>query len=424
MASRHDRRHLMNWRSVAVIVAVLWTAEPAVPAETQDPEPFMPPAASRELIERINRLYSEDRIERLKTIRELQDMGPAAALAAPFLVNVLSDRTVVVVPDRTILGSHEEGIALRARDALVAIGSAAVPVLQAAVRASPDANTRALAAEAMHIIIFRSGGRPAGMITRYQVDETCIALWLVAMKDPDERVRRYATEGIARSGTDSCIPALVEALADAHQPVRQVAVEGVARLKAKEAVDTLIPMLAEEPLRVSVQKALGTIGAPAVGPLVSAIGDEHCTYRDNACWALYRVRDPEAIPLLHEALRHDDPLVRKWAASALAGIRSPLSLEPLSAALADADPPVRSTAAWALGHLRYREAEDRATAAGKLAAALREDDRWEVRQAAAASLGRLRPLAPAALKALREARNDDENARVREIAAEVLAKNE
>jgi HEAT repeat protein len=66
---------------------------------------------------------------------------------------------------------------------------------------------------------------------------------------------------------------------------------------------------------------------------------------------LGRTRDPEAVPLLLEALADADSQTRIYALLALGAGGDPRAAPAVSAALADADPGIRKTAAYALGEL-------------------------------------------------------------------------
>lgn len=168
---------------------------------------------------------------------------------------------------------------------------------------------------------------------------------------------------------------------------------------------------------VPIRIELAAIGAPVVEPLVRVIADDASPIQEHACWALYRVRDPAAVPLLIEHLKHPHALVRKWCANTFAAMHEPRAVEPLLVALDDANWEVRSAAAWALGHIK----EARPGAIEPLIVMLTGDPRWEVRLQAAAALGRLAPSDPAAHEALEGAAEGDENPSVRKTAAQTLA---
>jgi HEAT repeat protein len=73
--------------------------------------------------------------------------------------------------------------------------------------------------------------------------------------------------------------------------------------------------------------------------------------RQYLALVLGHTRDPQALPLLVEALDDDDSQTRIYAAWALGSIGDPGALEPLAGALKDPDAGIRKTAAYALGAL-------------------------------------------------------------------------
>jgi HEAT repeat protein len=93
-------------------------------------------------------------------------------------------------------------------------------------------------------------------------------------------------------------------------------------------------------------------------------------------------RDPEAVPLLVDALDDEDAQLRIYALWGLGALGDPSALEPLLAATSDEDPGLRKTAAFALGELGERSAVDELRR-------LLEDPVADVRWNAALSLARL-----------------------------------
>ena len=93
-------------------------------------------------------------------------------------------------------------------------------------------------------------------------------------------------------------------------------------------------------------------------------------------------RDPDAVPLLVEALDDDDSQLRIYALWGLGALGDSSALEPLIESLRDSDPGIRKTAAYALGELGRSEA---ATDLERLL----EDPVTDVRWNAALALGRL-----------------------------------
>ena len=67
-------------------------------------------------------------------------------------------------------------------------------------------------------------------------------------------------------------------------------------------------------------------------------------------------KDPEAVPLLVDALDDEDSQIRIYALWALGALGDPRAEEPLVEALRDADAGIRKTAAFALGELGRTDA--------------------------------------------------------------------
>ncbi len=135
-------------------------------------------------------------------------------------------------------------------------------------------------------------------------------------------------------------------------------------------------------------QALVQIGAEAVAPLISLLGEsEDAALRRGAAYALSHLADPLIAPALIESLETDDDSeVRVYAARALAAQTDARAIEPLVVALDDADPAVREEVVRALGELS--EALQSPRAVEPLAQTLTDED-WGTRQSAAEMLIRL-----------------------------------
>jgi len=213
------------------------------------------------------------------------------------------------------------------------------------------------------------------------------------------------------------------------------------------AVDALIDALHDRSnaVRQAAAAALGQIGDPsAVAPLIEALNDKEIALRRAATAALVQIGDPRALEPLNRALQDGDPAVRELAADALAKlgwhpdeaasgatywivqrqwdrcveIGAP-AVPPLIDALRDEDPDVRRAAAEALGQIAARQADAAvgARAAEPLGVLLRQDP--HARQAAAGVLGRIGAPAVRPLIAALEQEGGDEQ--VRDAATGALA---
>ena len=126
------------------------------------------------------------------------------------------------------------------------------------------------------------------------------------------------------------------------------------KMESKEDIERLNRILKthkDSLVRATAVEALGTLGEPAVEPLLRALHDEHWDVRRRAAWELGSIGDPAVKPLIH-ALNDERWDVRRKAAWALGNIKAPRAIEPLIHALEDERADVREQAAWALGALR------------------------------------------------------------------------
>lgn len=168
----------------------------------------------------------------------------------------------------------------------------------------------------------------------------------------------------------------------------------VEKLEAKRDVSRLISLLAYRQIHgvnASAARALARIGAPAVEPLVVALGDENHDVRHAAAWALGQIGDARAVEALIAALKDGERSVREVAIQALGQMGDPRSVEPLGVALRDEENRVRLAAAAALDRLGWTPDGGEAGAAywalrlaarvKELTAALTDQDRG-VRKAA------------------------------------------
>ncbi|MCI0485817.1 MAG: M56 family metallopeptidase [Blastocatellia bacterium] len=92
----------------------------------------------------------------------------------------------------------------------------------------------------------------------------------------------------------------------------------------------------------------------AVKPLINALRDDDPVVRRIAAWALGEIRSPRAIESLRQHLSDSDADVRAQAAQSLGDIEDKQPVEDLMLALKDPYPQVRLKAAHALGDIRDR----------------------------------------------------------------------
>ncbi|GEM_PF-353633 len=199
---------------------------------------------------------------------------------------------------------------------------------------------------------------------------------IMALRHRDSAVQYEAAEALGVSREPAAIPALIAALTgDRYSGVRWKAAEALARIGAP-AVDPLIQALGhqDEDARWKAAIALGEIGDQrAIVPLISLLEDEDRFVQSRAAYALGQMGSP-ALPALIASLEGPSPHVRRGAALALGRIGDPGALFPLLAVLSDSDESVRAAAFEGLAglgdeaypriiaHLRDSPPEDRTPA--------------------------------------------------------------
>jgi ParB family chromosome partitioning protein len=164
------------------------------------------------------------------------------------------------------------------------------------------------------------------------------ALLVRALADSDKEVRQLALAALV--GDDAQGP-LTDALASPFADVRVVAAQALARHGAPQALAPLLalataPQPPEKERRddwlALVNAALAGLGelgdSAALASLVPLLRSEHASVRQQAARALTWVALPNHLETLRQALQHDDPQVKYYAALGLA-----LAGDPLVAAL-------------------------------------------------------------------------------------------
>src|SRR2546426_7076537 len=184
-------------------------------------------------------------------------------------------------------------------------------------------------------------------------DTRAVIPLVAALRDPDRAVRDAAIIALTSIG-EASVPALAGCLADRDLTLQESAASILAVIADARVVDPLIASL-DSPdwiVRMHAAKALGRIGDPkSVKPLLPLLQDKVKAVRVEAANGL-ALLGKAAVPLLVEALKHHDWLVRLHAVEALGRIKSPESVEPLLRVLFnDRDTAVRGGAARSLGEI-------------------------------------------------------------------------
>lgn len=148
------------------------------------------------------------------------------------------------------------------------------------------------------------------------------------LRHDDDRVRRAATNALAKLGTPQARVAVKKALKDTSPQVRATAAAGLVGKNGKETAATLLRALDSEPdleVQIAILGALGRMGDPeSVDRLIKAAEPDGrlfkrkaAAFRIAAVTALGDARTPAALTALQELTNDRDKDVRDAAARAL-----------------------------------------------------------------------------------------------------------
>lgn len=307
----------------------------------------------------------------------------------------------------------------------------AVPTLMEALKTDKSLMVRRAAAKAIGMIGPEARSSASSLI--------------LTLKDEDNELRRAAATALGSIGADPqlAVPGLLALLKEqvdsrsiANSQILEAASESLAKfgVDAKLAIDEIIPLLRhlDARARQAAVRVLGSIGEPAVRPLILAMRDENFIRRSYPVVLKERTVWPSQIksrrglvlppnvggipPDLNrrqtlERIDRFRSLPSTALGEALAMIGAP-AVQSTIAVLNAEDVDVRAAAAWTLGRIGQPALE-------ALIASL-EDDTPQVRQFAALALGSMGPGAKQALPHLERMLKDRE-ASVRAAASEALA---
>ena len=187
---------------------------------------------------------------------------------------------------------------------------------------------------------------------------------IVALKNPDRRVRRKASCVIDNIGYKlrdigdfRAVEPLIDALKDSRSVVRSHSVTALGKIGHVQALPAVRVALKTESVRSALDigvcyraiEALHRLGETAAELLIPALQHPDSAIRRKTATLLGKTGEAGAVDLLIGALKDKHPRVRSRAAHALGRIGNPRAITALSAALKDTAPSVRINALHALG---------------------------------------------------------------------------
>jgi HEAT repeat protein len=221
----------------------------------------------------------------------------------------------------------------------------------------------------------------ARALLRYNTTQAVEPL-MVILRDTSPLARAAAAETLGHLGDLRAVPHLVGLLRDADLIVRGIAVRSLIRLgwKPENAPDRVLQILATGELHQLV-----AMGPEGVGHLLDALRNGTLNKQLTAAKALTRVNDPRVKPAMLSALKKNLPELRVVALGVLGKNADSETFDQIRPLLQDQNASVRLAAV-----------EAASVCGGKRVVPLMlkrlKDPSWEVRQAAAKSLGRWRDI--------------------------------
>jgi HEAT repeat protein len=328
----------------------------------------LPKNVQPEVGQLIEKVRSEDPVERGNALIKLGEIGPNAVPAIPFIIGILGDsKSFSVKGQRSLVDT-----AMLNKEAIKALTIIGKPAVEPLIKALSDKNG----------IVRKNAAEALGEIGDTKASEPLIN----ALEDDDATVRQFAAEALGKIGDNRALKPLTVALRDRKSKVQEA---------AREAIEKIIwDMKAKRSLL----------------PLHASLKSRESAVRIMAAKALLEIKDPLSIDDLIDALNDNDAEVKKIAREALKVIGRP-AVEPLTAFLRDDNPDLCRVVIRLFGEIGD------SLAIGHLFGVLKHFGSWQLRYEAADALGKIKD--PRIVGPLIEALND-RNSRVREAAAKSL----
>lgn len=129
------------------------------------------------------------------------------------------------------------------------------------------------------------------------------------IQDPDPQVRREVAFALGQIKSRKGLPLTFELLKDSDQEVRRFAIEAAGRIGGLETTRTILPFLDHEQTAIREQAALALalIKDRSTVPVLINKSRKQDPAQWSYVYALYRLADRSAIPVLHEVLANPSP---------------------------------------------------------------------------------------------------------------------
>jgi HEAT repeat protein len=296
----------------SLILALALSAAGAPSADDALTKADIPAGLSPELGKLIEQTFSDDPEQQRNACKGLEEMGPRAAPAVPFLIRLIGDRS---------LGFS---VWSAAGSAMKKIGPSAVDACIAALHRASGDRLRALIRQLGEFDDPRAVRELASLL--YNRDEVVRADAALSLRfspalnrepnvipvliqqlatDKNEDVRLWAAAALGQSRDPRVVDPLTRALTDSDWHVRSFAATALGRVGDRRAVPALIDLLKDAQqhkwARIDAAKALGQIGDPRAIESLHAVlrdGKDYNQFRRAALYAIAEIDGAKAVPLL------------------------------------------------------------------------------------------------------------------------------
>ncbi|MDR4464750.1 MAG: HEAT repeat domain-containing protein [Nitrospira sp.] len=172
------------------------------------------------------------------------------------------------------------------------------------------------------------------------------------LEQPDLSIQEAASSILSTIADERVLPSLIKALRSSDWIVRMHAAKALRLIRHTDAIEPLIPLLQDKvkAVREEAAASLGAMGDPAIPLLLNALHHDEWIVRLHAVESLGKTRSPQAVePLLSVLFNDTDSAVREDAVRALGEIGDSRSVEYLLTAMRE--PGLRTVAIEALGKI-------------------------------------------------------------------------
>jgi HEAT repeat protein len=258
----------------------------------------------------------------------------------------------------------EEGERIQVLDQVRKLGTSAALTFNVELLRYPDVKVRREAVD-----ILKRWGQPGYMAVFTGMDDPEInwlcesifvelgpratAFLIDLLEDPDPSSRGRAAYLLGSVGDPMSVGPLYTQLQDPDRDVRIQVIQSLCDLGDEKSLEGILQLLETEDVGLAdfVMQAAEKFGARSAGPLRAALKAESPRIRGGAAMALGRLRLPETLPNLFEALEDRDSSVRRSVVKALDGYHHMSAADGLLLALKDRDLEVQDYATTALSRL-------------------------------------------------------------------------